>query len=339
MPVSSKSNPHLHLWLGSLQLIAMLNVGSIVSVLNALGCEDPGPAGVWVTCRCPLAWVRHKSKKDSTPSFGVSIKTGVWNCFACDSGTLEDLVGVLEMYESKQPSGRVRDFQRARSILQGVELEEPLPEYGKEEKLQEFYPWSEHWTASFLRASDSPEASKYLSGRLVGVEQQAQFDLRWDSTRRMVVAPYRNVWGQLAGARGRAVDDWKGVRHHDYSFNGENNSALVLFNEQVISDAVSKHLPVILVEGQFDTMAVARVYEQVVGNLTAKPTPAKIATLNNCPEGVLLMLDSDAAGQEAAKKWAAALTVPVGVISYPTEFKDPALIPLIVLKDVLKDVL
>lgn len=319
----------------------MLSVDTITQILKALGCSDAGHAGgQWVTARCPLAFWTHKTGKDSNPSFGVNVQSGSFNCFSCLSGTLEALVGTLELYEKQKPSGKARDYQQARDLIAGLELDPPLPEYGAASEADKvFYEWSEFWLESFIRSVDSTDARKYLHGRLVTDEEQIKYDLRWDSERKMIVCPFRNVWGKLAGARGRSTKDW-GLAHYDYKFNGQDNSKLVLYNEHVIPAAVAAHKPVVLVEGQFDAVAVARVYPYVVANMTAKPTPEKAATLSNCPDGVLLMLDNDDTGKAATPLWANAIHgVPVGRIDFPAQYKDASRTPLLVLQKVFEDVL
>lgn len=308
----------------------------IVGVLKALGGSDAAHSGgQWVTCRCLLARWTHQKKKDTTASFGVNLKSANFNCFACQSGTLEDLVGALELYEKKDPSGKTRDFARARDLISGIDLDEPLPEYGATSEIEVFYPWSEFWLDTFVPATQSPEGQAYLASRLVTPEHADRYDLRWDPERKMIVCPFRNVWGQLAGARGRAVNEWAGLQHYDYKFNGHDNSGLVFYNEQVLQEAVAAHRPIVIVEGQFDLLAVTRVYPYVVANLTAKPTPHKLATLNNCPDGVLLMLDNDDPGKQAAAKWAEGIKVPCGSVSYDAAYKDPAKIPLLLLPETL----
>lgn len=319
-----------------------LSTEQIVKFLKFLGGENPGPVGNWVTCKCPLAYWTHKSQKDGTPSFGVNVNSGKFNCFACLSGSLEDLLGTLELYTSQNPHPFKKfDFAGARAALEGLGIgEEDLPEYGLVKNLEEFFPWSDYWLETFAKVSASEDASHYLEKRLVTPEVAAEFDLRWDSKRRMVVAPFRNVWGQLAGARGRCIDQFTpGLKHFDYTFHDHNNSAMVLFNEHVIAEAVAKHRPVVVVEGQFDAMAVRKVYKYVVANLTAKPTPAKLATLNNCPDGVLMMLDNDETGDKAREKWFRGLNVPCGAVDYPREYKDPGGTPHMFLQQALSGLL
>jgi DNA primase len=78
----------------------------------------------------------------------------------------------------------------------------------------------------------------------------------------------------------------------------------------------------------------------VVGNLTAKATIEKMVKLQST-YGVIVMLDNDEAGIAAVARYQEHLVgkVDFGTVEYPSEFKDPAQLPLDVLKDVLKEIL
>lgn len=251
--------------------------------ITALGSKQIKSRTGWVVGTCPLAPWTHKSGKDTNPSFGLTVAPGQhsnYNCYACASGSAEELLQTLEMYWAKDPRGSPMDFASARQLLEDEELAVlPLPGY------QEFAPpphgvfeeWPLHFINSFLPALGSVEAKTYLYSRLLTDEEILRWGLRWDSQRRMIVAPFYNVYSQLAGARGRSVEagtlGWN--KHFDYTFNKVNNSNLVWFNEQ----SLQLPGPVVVVEGQFDAMRVAKVYPKVVANLTGKPVIGKLHRL------------------------------------------------------------
>ena len=108
--------------------------GVAVQFLKALGCHDASRVGGWVTCKCPLAPFLHKSGKDSTPSFGINIDSGKFNCFACQKGSLETLLGIISLYTMKPGvPEHLRDrfnLPLAREILQGAAGDvDALPSY------------------------------------------------------------------------------------------------------------------------------------------------------------------------------------------------------------------
>lgn len=324
----------------------------VIKFLSTLGVKDAMPGNKWVTAKCPLAPFTHKSGKDSTPSFGVYLESGNFNCFACQSGSLEKLIGALELYISQNPGKgweNVYHLKQAREVLEGIEdIVEPLPEYTEFQNPGEvFQAWPEWFLEQFPSAVESDAAMQYLKGRGLDGVVVHQFDLRWDVGWRRIVAPFWNVHGKLAGARGRAIDPEAKVQHFDYKWNDVNNSGLVFYNEQAIEKALEAGKPVCLVEGQFDCIKVAQYYPYTVGNLTAKPTLQKLQKLRNCVYGVLTMLDNDQPGKEATKLWIHGKEgsysglhgyVPVGTVEYPEEFKDPDKMPGYIIKSLFEGI-
>ena len=270
--------------------------------LQALGAKNVGQKSTWVTAPCPLARWTHKSGKDSNPSFGITTHTGKashWNCFACGSGSAEDLLQAVE-YHLHRNSVIALDYGVnigiARHLLDSEYIGlQALPDYMEfqENAQHEFQEWPLYWLDSFLPALNVKDAVDYLEARGVTLTEANKYNLRYDSKRRMIVFPYFNVYGKFAGARGRAIDP--GVighkKHFDFTWNSVNNSRLVWYNEQCLElDG-----PVVVVEGQFDALRVLKAYPKVVANLTAKPTWAKLCRLQQS-ETVVHIPDNDGPG-------------------------------------------
>lgn len=287
-----------------------MNLEQANALLKALGSKPGGHGDKWVRGSCPLAHWRHKSGKDSKPSFGLYVSPGEpgrFHCFACESGTLATLMQTLEFYRYKDPEGFKDNFSgdlnTARQIIEQEELElAVLPEFSEfvapEKKFEALPEW---FLDTFQRADESARAMAYLKYRGFGEKEVVKFDLRYDMVSDRIVFPYRDVFGRLAGLRGRGVQlngEPHFSPHHDYVWNGINNASLVWLNEEVLDEEG----PVVVVEGQFDLMRVARVYPRVLANLTAKPIRAKVRKLAQC-EGVILMLDGDFAGRTATQKF------------------------------------
>lgn len=293
------------------------------ALIKALGSEPLVDGTDWILASCPLAPYTHKNGTDSNPSFGIRLEEGeepYYHCFSCMSGSLEDLVGTLEMFTGNDPSHAKRyDLKTARTILLNMDVGiVPLPEFSEfgNQKMQVFEEWPQWYVDSFTPWQFCKPAFEYLKSRGVTGEQAKRFDLRYDNAKNMLVHPYSNVYGKLAGLRGRSLQGGKGhTGHYDYTWNDTNNANLVWYNEQALGHGE----PVVVVEGQYDLYAVDRVYPYVVANLTAKPVAAKMAKLAQTP-WVILFNDSDEAGQAANKKYLKYL-VPQGIqvttIEYP----------------------
>lgn len=277
----------------------------------------------WIEASCVLAPWTHKNHADHTPSFGLRVVPGertFFSCFACRSGSAEELLQVLELYARHGPY----DFARCHQLLSDDEQTVvALPEYQEfGQPGPVFIEWPQYWLDSFKLAEWVPEASTYLAGRGVAKDTVMQFDLRWDSKRQMVVAPYRDVYGRLAGARGRSIVVGEGShKHFDYTYQNVNNARLCWYYEQ----SLNLPGPVVVVEGQFDVMRVAQVFPKVVGALSAKPTWEKMKKLSESP-CVIQIPDRDEAGQLSVQRYremCGKLSIPYQYIWLDEGVKDP----------------
>lgn len=311
-----------------------MNVDQAKLLIEALGSKPAHyDGGDWVKAPCPLARWTHQKGKDSNPSFGIFVKEGEhshFHCFSCHSGKLFELIQIAEMHIGKTPAIASQfALKQARQIIENEDVAVlPLPEY------QEFNPnaydafeeWPEWFIESFIPWNKSFEATQYLKSRGMTKELAFKHNLRYDPERGMIVHPYYTVYGKLAGARGRAIENGK-YNHHDYTWNGVNNAALCWYNEGVLnSDA-----PVVIVEGQWDSYAVERAYPQVLANLTAKPSAFKMRRLQQS-SGIIPMMDNDATGDTALKRYveyAEKYNIPCCPVILPKEYTpDGTLIKL-----------
>ena len=162
----------------------------------------------------------------------------------------------------------------------------------------------------------------YLVQRGVSDQIIQQFQLKWDPKRHMIVAPYWDVHGRFAGARGRLAlgpdtsmntiahvtgsYNFQPQKHYDYSFQGVNNARLCWYNEQVLNLPG----PVVVVEGQFDLWKTVQVFPKTVACLTSKPTREKMKKLGD--SGTVIQIpDRDEAGRQSIGTYAQVLS-PIG---------------------------
>ena len=286
--------------------------------LRSLGVGQTHDKGDWLTGSCPLAPWTHRSGRDRLPSFGLRVsleQRASFHCFACRSGVAEELLHTLEHYAG--PAAPGFDFKLAHQILAEEELAiatlPPFEEFSQQGQV--FVAWPDWWLQSFVPVHSVSQAMDYLEGRGVSPECSRAFDLRWDSGREMVVAPF-------SGARGRAVKADVLLKHYDYSWQGENNAKLVWYNEQ----ALQLSGPVVVVEGQFDAIRVSMGWAKVVANLTAKPTAEKMRKLADAGP-VVQIPDNDEAGEESVlnyQRLAQKLGISLTVLRLPSGVKDPA---------------
>lgn len=323
-----------------------MNLDQIRSLLMALRVKNVEySSGSWVRASCPLARWHHKGGFDASPSFGVFINDegpSHFNCYVCKGGSLQELLQTIEMRLSDTPDELTHyDFKTAREILDGEEvIVTALPEFSEftPGSYAEFQEWPDHHLGEYFPWKANILCRHYVQGR-VPDHVADHFGLLWDNHRQMVAAPYRNVYGKLAGIRGRAVlpETPKHERHHDYTWNKVNNAQLCWYNEA----ALECQGPLLLVEGQFDVMHCWQVTDNVLGQLGSKSAPSKLKRLLQA-EAIILMLDNDDAGKNGVERLGAFLAHhnrPFAVMGYPLEWKDPAKVPLEWLRNELKDIM
>jgi hypothetical protein len=328
-----------------------VNIEQVKAFMATLGVFNVQYSGHgWAQASCPLAPFTHKGGKDSTPSFGIHVsdtETSNYNCFVCNSGSMSALVGTLDMYLANRPELRHRyNLAKAREILAAEESKAlVLPDYEAlvPSPYTEYQEWPMWWLETFPVWRMLKRSHDYVLHRNIHPDVADYFDLRYDADRDKLIAPIWDVENRLSGARGRRielpgeVEPRTPLKHYDYSWNGVRNSHLVWFNERVMN----MNGPMVIVEGQFDCMRVARYYPKVMAILSAKTTPYKMAKLSSEDE-VLLMLDNDETGkaklygQGGDKGWIRNLMdkgVRVGVIELPEGAKDAGEAPEEWLKD------
>jgi hypothetical protein len=240
----------------------------------------------------------------------------------------------LELYSH---ASKDYDFARCHQLLSEEQYVVSLPAYGEfPSQAQVFVEWPVYWLDSFMQAWFHAEGHQYLLSRWVSPETAHQFSIRYDVKRQMVVAPYWDVFGRLAGARGRKVTEG-GQQHFDYTFQGVNNARLVWYHEQVLNDPG----PVVVVEGQFDLWRTVQAYKKTVAALTAKPTLEKMKKLGDCGT-VIQIPDLDEAGEQSIgvyAKYCQQLGLKHKVVRLGEGVKDPAECHVDYLRDRIQEML
>jgi hypothetical protein len=309
-----------------------MNETNALKLMQCLGVDNATIHGEWLRSSCPLAFHRHRGGTDNSPSFGIHIepqgKSG-YLCYSCQirSRDLDDLV--LEInYALKVPAHEAPPMNLP--LAQEIIAEESTAGHTDKEWVvnlppeQEFTELPGWWLDSFPSVFKFAEAMAYLNGRKVPPSLWADLDLRFDPGRKMVCFPYYNKPGRLAGMRGRSITPGKSYAHHDYSWNNNNNSKLVLMNE----NNIDWMQPVVVVEGEFDLCRVALVYSNVVANLTATLSEPKLKTLE-LAVSLIGFFDNDEAGRIASGKMQQRFGYSYRSVVYPEEsVKDPGAMPL-----------
>ncbi len=297
---------------------------------------------------------------DSHPSFLVSPDKGIAYCFACQSGgdifsfyqkiehvdfpqaikDLADKVGLVLPEEGRQRGPDKDEKERARACLEesmqfyiaNLRHDEQTRAYLQqrgvtEAEQQEFSlgvaPDDFTKTYDYLLKKGHSRSDIVRSG--MAVQKDIGEDRSYDRFRNRLMFPIHDGQGRVIGFGGRTLgnDDAKYLNTSDSPLF---HKSQVLFNLHRAKEAMRQTESVIVVEGYFDALAVHRVgLPNVVATCGTALTADHAKLLKRSVQNVVLCLDSDRAGREAAER-AFLILAPEGLQVFAAVLpeKDPA---------------
>lgn len=274
----------------------------IQQLLNALGAVGHHSGSEWIRGPCPLARWTHAGGHDINPSFGVRISTSesIAKCYSCEFlGNLEDLVIEVAQYNRRHKYIEGTQIKLAREIAEsdgglfdfvGIDYDVQI---AKTVKLLEPIPMD--WFESFPRVHLFPLAVKYLKGRGVMKSQMIDFNIRWDPNKERVCFPVFNAKGELKALQGRTI--YPDVEPRFYMYPHKNRDTDVWFNE----NEMDLDRSLVVTEGAFDALSIARCYSNVVAGLMASVSHVKMRKLWDATH-IVTWYDSGKGGNEAREK-------------------------------------
>ncbi len=306
-----------------------------------------------LVCLCPF-------HQDSHPSLLVSPDKGIAYCFACQSGG--DIFSFYQKIEGVDFPQALRDLAEKAGVTLEERPAADAPKKGEKERARECLQASLKFFQAQLAANNV--AQEYLKKRAVPAEQIEEFQLgyapdsfsatyehllksgfsrkeilsagmavqrdlqeerMYDRFRHRLIFPIHDTQGQLVAFGGRTLGD------DDAKYLNSNEGILyhkanVLFGFHQAKDTMRDKKSALVVEGYFDVLACHRVgVKNVVAASGTAFTEQHAKLLKRYCETVVLCLDQDRAGQDAAERAYHILThedLFVESIVLPT--KDPA---------------
>jgi DNA primase len=254
-------------------------------------------ASGWIRATCPFAKWKHKSGKDSHPSFGVSVydnEKSYCNCYTC--GSKGDMFTMVMEIRDLQRMDGIFDvnIKEAMDLVLSEDSEKDvIPdilsyEESKVKEGKEFVTYSEHWLKSFPTAYNHP----YVLSRGVTPEVAEALDLRIDIVEQRICVPIRTSSGILAGLQGRDITNADYLRYKLYGSGGKYNPDVWLMEH-----TVDQSDPVVICEGFFDLAKIYAAYPNVVGSLTTQITKSKARRLRDA-EVIITFFDHGTGGDK-----------------------------------------
>lgn len=274
--------------------------------------------------------------QDSHPSFLVSPDKGICYCFPCQKGG--DIFSFYQLIEGVDFKQAIKDLAEKA----GVTLPDaPVETVRKDEKdrAREALAAAGAFYANQLRTSE--KTKEYLSGRGVTDEEAAEFGLGfapdsytatyehllktgfsrkevqaaglgvqkdlnedriYDRFRNRLMFPIHDGQGRIIGFGGRTLGD-DDAKYLNVSDGPLYRKSQVLYGLHRAQKAMRETKRVVLVEGYFDVLACHRVgVTEAVATCGTALTDEHVKLLKRYVEKVVLCMDSDRAGRDAAER-------------------------------------
>ena len=272
----------------------------IPTAIEALGIDTGYESNRNIVAKCP--WPENHSGGDSKPSFAVSLDNGKWICYTgCGAGNLTQLVERLLNFTEKESeiwltsqAGSSASFDQvldALDIYQTAVSNGDIPIY----KVAQ----ADHSMA------DSKTTSSYILERGFTYETLRAWDMRYDKKLRAIVIPVCDMGGEIVGVVRRMVPPVAtGIPKYMFTYGFDKSKHLF---------GAYKHPkdggPTIIVEGPLDAIWLHQHgYTTAVGLMGAYCSRTQVELLRQLGSDVMLALDNDKAGQEAAERLADSLS-------------------------------
>jgi len=291
-------------------------------LLKALGANSITVNGEWVAASCVLAPWKHQRGKDAHPSFAIHCSANdesFYNCYACGGGDLTSLIHQLKEFGAGPPKYDLKTAMQLVVADGNRPIAFNVKEWGAREVV-EYVTFPEIWLATFMPATKSPRAMRYLKSRKLTEDVVQALDLRYDSDKDAICFPIRDFEGTLCGLRGRRLEPKNDApRYHMYGNQHNKRNTQVWYGEAW----VDFDQPVVLCESVFDLASIYRVYPNVCAPLSVAFKEQRAKRMDRAAVLVTLF-DADKAGDRARAKISAYLPRARVVHLYPPEgCKDP----------------
>lgn len=281
-------------------------------------------------CLCPF-------HNDTKPSLQVSPDKGIAYCFACSTGG--DIFSFYEAIEGVDFRQALKDLADKTGVKLPEMSKVETVNKDEKDRIRECLQTALEFYKKNLK--ENPKAVEYLKSRQMPAEQAAQFSLGvapdsfsatyehllkagfskteilaaslgvqkdlaqgkiYDRFRNRLMFPIHDHQGKLVAFGGRTLgeDDAKYINSSDGPLY---NKSAVLYGFHYAKESLRETKTVIMVEGYFDVIACHRVgVKNVVAVSGTALTEQHVKLLKRHCETVVLCLDQDRAGQEAAER-------------------------------------
>lgn len=274
---------------------------------------------------------------DKHPSFLISPDKGIAWCFACNSGG--DIFSFYQKIENVDFPQAIRELAERTGVPLPKRGAEPVTDKDEKERLRSCVEAAQKFFRKNLASSEL--ATKYLEKRGVpaalmetfgmgyapdsfsdtyqyllkegfsrkeiiaaglGIQKELSEERIYDRFRNRLMFPISDIQGRIVAFGGRTLgeDDAKYINSSEGPIYRKSG---ILFGLHMAREAIRENKRVVMVEGYFDVVACHKVgITNVVAVSGTALTEEHARILKRGADAVVLCLDADRAGQEAAER-------------------------------------
>ncbi len=298
--------------------------------LETLGVSNISKVGNEFFYSCPFPGHKHG---DSNPSASMQEGTTWWKCFGC--GRHGDAVAFLSMHEGVSPlvalgwlQGKYGgDFIYEEGALTKIigeiltPAEQELPPEEPQPIIPNWYDidWGKAADSSYMNDSCAlPGYIRYMFMRGFRSDILDCHDIGWDPISDRIVIPFKNVFGEIIGAKGRAWKEGDSPRYKvlggkDYGFEPVKIGNVVYGIHCAIDN-------VLLMEGELNAMSAEQKGFAALATSGSNLSDRQATIIRRLVKDVTIIYDGDEAGYRGALEAAAKLSP---YMTVRINFNDP----------------
>lgn len=293
----------------------------IIEVIHRLGVSTYTKSSRQIYCSCPLAKWQHPKGRDTRPSMSIKVDPigdspcMCWSGVCGFRGTLTTLAKTANHLSGGQFDEAVALAERRETS----DLQARLDAVFAAEEPQEEVTLDDSKLAPFARRVPRYAILPPPEGRGLTIDCCKEWELGYDDLRSRLVAPVRNLDGDLVGAMARAIYDDQDPKWIVY---WHLTKGRYLYGEHKIDPSRGR---VIVTEGMPDVWRLwQHGYQNLLALLGSRLTDAQSAKLMRWGLDIYWFLDGDDGGRHGTSQCVAAMRGKLNqyIVTCP-EGKDP----------------
>lgn len=289
-----------------------MNREKVTEFVNRFLNTRPGSiTNEWVNICCPFAGFRHKSGKDSHPSFGISYGGhSFFKCYTCS----HDALPLISLPFILWLNGNPYMHDAVKFILDNEPIDDDVDKIPTNTVVSDLplNPFAEKAVKTFIPQEiidifpsvlqHKNELSYLVDRRLINLITLLEYKVKCDPIKNLIIFPLTNHKGDIKVLRARRWRDKKLFTISPGLFGMEGVEFPSLAKDGVWFGLHRAKIrePVVLVESEIDALRLSTLgYTNSIASCSSNVTAKQLSNIQN--KVIILGYDSDLAGEKATK--------------------------------------